>query len=285
MKICDEEQVLRNEAEEIKHFERQSESFDTIWKIFNEKITFDKRRKNRRRKLFAVIVACIIVVVTSNWKGIYSFASEFLAKITITSKDIEYLSESMKLITVNEPEKLDSYGVYIGNKHYTSLKECTDELGIEILTSDLACDAMFDDKVILSFPMDGDEKFGMNLVTINDFMYIIGDLREFELQGTAAYYKSPQLNDQYGSPISLNIEFFITGMKRNIEESHSDYSGLSYSYHEIYKGTNGITAQIIGNQTEGKGDYTAIFYENDMKYTLTGLVTLTELKRIIDSFK
>lgn len=285
MKIYEESQI---ESKRIQLLESQTNlSGQHILELFNAKLAEEKKKKTVNRSLAAVMAAGIIVLVTINWNSIYTFASEFMTKVTITSKDIELPEVHMKKITVHKPDNLKAigpYSIYTASKIYSSLKDCTDELSIEILTSDLAYDASYEEKVILYYPV-GDEKFEPNNVTIMDFMYIIGDLREFEQQGTGAAYKAPGIDGKYASPVSLAIDFYITGTKSNIESSFVDYSGMSYAYYEVYEGSNGITAQILGNSEEGRSNYTAVFYNSDIKYTLEGRVELEELKRIIDSFK
>ncbi len=286
MKICKSNRVITDDFEQIYILEEQTHlSTDHIYKLFNDKVVAD-RTKTMRGKFTAVIAACIILFVTINWKHVYTFASEFFVKDRVTSQSIVLPEVNMNLITVNKPEKFDYYGVYTGTKYYTSLKNCTDELGINILTSDLAYDEEYEEKVVLWYPLDGDEKFGSNSVNIMSYLYIIGDLKEFERQGTGAGYKYPQTeDDKYASPISLNIDFFITGTKKKLVGSNEDYSGLSYNYHETYTGSNGIEAQIIGNNNSARiNNYTAIFYDSNIKYTLKGDIKLLELKRIIDSF-
>lgn len=286
MKICKTNQTMLDEIEQISIQEDQIQlSTDHILKLFYSKVASDKKKSIKRRKAYAAIAACFALAVAINWKGIYTYASELFTRSTAMSQDIILPDENMKLITVNKPERLDHYGTYVGGKSYSSLKECMDELGINILTSDLAYDESYEGKVELTFPLDGDEKFGTNGVSIKDFMYIIGDLKEFERQGTGAVYKTPQTDeDKYASTISLEIEFFITGTKRQTSQANVDYSGLSFTHHETYTSSDGREVQIIGNNSGRINEYIAYFYDNNIKYSLRGKVELSELKRIIDSF-
>jgi hypothetical protein len=289
MKIYEGSQIGATETERIQLLESETHlSGQHILELFKDKLAEDEKKKtSRRRSLAAVMAAGIILLISVNWNSIYTFASEFMTKIIIKSQDIELPEVHMNKISVNKPDNLkrfSPYAIYTAGKSYSSLNDCTDELGIEILTSDLAYDASYEDKVTLYYPV-GDEKFEPNNVQINDYMYIIGDLKEFERQGNAATYKAPGTNEKYASPVSLGIEFYITGTKDSMQSSTVDYSGLSYAYYEVYEGSNGLTAQILGNSNEGKSNYTAVFYNKDLKYTLEGRVELVELKRIIDSFK
>lgn len=287
MKTYELDQIKRDESPQINLLEDQLQlSTDNIWKIFNDKIITEKKKSVRKRGFSFAVAVCAMLIIAFNWQGIYTIAAGFFTKDTAKIQDFELPDVKMELITVNKPEKLDHYGVYSGTKYYTSLKDCTDELGIHVLTSDLAYNEKYEEKISLLYPLDGDEKFGMNLVSIYDNMYIIGDLKDFERQGTGAFYKGPQSeDDKYNSPVSLRLEFYITGTKKKINEANADYSGLAYAYHEKFKGSNGIEAQIIGKNSARLNNYTAIFYKDNIKYILEGTIELSELKKIIESFR
>lgn len=288
MKICKANQTMPDDTEQISMQEDQIHlSTDHILNLFHSKVASDRKKSMNRRKAYTAIAACFILAVVINWKSIYTYASELFARSTAISRDTILLDGSMKFITVNKPETLDRYGTYVGSKDYSSLKECSDELGVNLLTSNLAYNESFEGKVELSFPLDGNEEYGTNSVTIRDALYIIGDLKEFERQSsTGGVFKTPQTKeDKYGSPICLEIEFFITGTKKQNFGEHVDYSGLSYAYHEIYTSSTGKEVQIIGNNSGRINDYIAYFYDNNMKYTLEGRIDLAELKRVIDSFQ
>lgn len=277
MKINLTDQVNLDALENISIVENEMQlSSENIQKKFRNKVAVERKSSIRRRITYTGLAACMILAVAVNWNGIYTFASELFIKSTVKVENATLTEEDMSPITINKPEVLDEYGTYLGTKYYNSLQECSELLGIKLLTSDLAWSKSYDQKIMMRYPTDG-----TNYVTIDDFLYIIGDLKEFVHQGVnGASYRTAGSEDQYATPVRLHIEFLITDTEKQTTGISDEY--LSSAYQETYTTITGKEVQILRNNIN---EYIAYFYDNDIKYTLIGNVKLPELKRIVDSFQ
>lgn len=270
------DQTKLDNTEHISSLEKEMHlSAEHVLKLFQDKVTAERKVSFRRKMSYAAMAACVMLVIAVNWNSIYTFASELLAKSTVMVKDNVLTDNEVTPITIKEPDTLDEYGQFRGSKYYSSLKECAEALGIDILSSDLSWNESFDKKVFMEYPTDGS-----NEVVIHDFSYIIGDLKNFSHKDTSFTYESPTSQDKYASPVSLRLEFFITGTKEQLRGHEEEY--LTSELLETYTDSAGREVKILKNNIH---EYIAYFYSDNIKYTLTGNVQLSEFKRIIDSFE
>lgn len=245
-------------------------SSDHILDSFTKKITALKRKRLQRKLAIASLAACFTIVAVANWNTIYSYASELLGVFTFETKDGSRPSVDVEPIHVNTPV-LEQMGEFTGTKEYTSLEECSQELGITLLNSNLAWDYIFPGKVHLSYP--NTEK--ISVATISVPFYIVGDLNNIQLKDGALLSQGGEI---YKNVVNLTITFLIDeGPTKYVNE----FDQTDYYSTETYVGSNGIEAQILGTSY----DYGVYFFHENIKYEFRAMVPLDEVKRIIDSFE
>lgn len=231
-------------------------------------------RKRLFRTAMVFLAACMLCATT------------VLAAIYINSKinvNDETLPELDQMQITELPEtnsSEDAYGTV--SQTYSSYRQMIEELGINLLDTDLELDNPY-----MSIDLATDNK-DYCFITVEN--YIIGDVTGFELlpDKTAYVYEHGKT---YYSPVSLSIEIILSQEQLDIGLD-KDYLGM-YEYVESYRSAQGYKVNILrGTESDGREDMdnivtekTAIFVADGIRYTLTGRVSLDTVKEIVDSMQ
>lgn len=245
-----------------------------IIQITHNHATVRPKQKRPFRTAIVFLAACVLCATTV-------LAAIYMnSKINVNGETLPELDQMQitELPETNGSE--DAYGTV--SQTYTSYRRMIEELGINLLDTDLELDNPY-----MSIDLTTDNK-DYCFITVEN--YIIGDVTEFRLipDGTAYVYEHGKT---YYSPVSLSVEIILSQEQLDIGLD-KDYLGM-YEYVENYRSAQGYKVNVLrGTESDGREDTddivtekTAIFVADGIRYTLTGRVSLDTLKEIVDSMQ
>jgi hypothetical protein len=247
-------------------------SSEHIINILHDKASYETRKRKRKIILLTSTAACVLLAVTLNFNIIYTFASELFTKVTIKSYDEIIITQNhLENTAITWPEKMDDYGTYASSKYYSSLEAVTKDLNIVVLQNSMAWDnTTFNVKVLLTLPVKD-----ISLGEIWDTVYIVGDMKDIEVQGGGIIFKA---GEDFTNPVQLKILFSIDGLPVTTTEQIQTFEDMELL--ETYNSPNGIDAKIFMSGSRIQ----AVFYDEGMEYLLSGYVSKDIMEEIIDSF-
>lgn len=168
------------------------------------------------------------------------------------------------------------------NKKYDSYEAVSKEIGIRLLNTPLAERSKYTQVKVIT-----DNETQLHIEVNN---YIIGDTIYLEyIEENDWYNFNP--GENYTSPIKLEVDVLLEDGQHydcSEDEITHDYYGL-YEYVESYTSNKGYKVNMIQSTMEAaegeENSKIAIFVVNNIKYTLTGCVSLENMKSIVDSMQ
>lgn len=232
-----------------------------------------KQKKVKWKYQVAALFLCIILGGTTVYAGYV-----ILNKINVNEKTLPELQpmekkETKKLIA--DPDEIGDY-----RKEYNTYDVLCQELGIGLLSSDLAKDNAF---MVIQRKTDNE-----NWEEIRISPYILGDISEIEKVEGENFY-SWERGKEYASPVDLLIEI-ISSEKQLKSGWEKDYLG-TFAFVESYQSKQGYLVNILQDTTIEEKDRAmgykprcyAIFVADGVRYTLSGSIELEKMKELVDS--
>jgi hypothetical protein len=265
-------------VDSIESMEAEMElSSDKIMRILKGKISKERKRKMYKNFSMAGAAACVMLALVLNWNAVYTFASGLFTRNTVQSENGTVIAQQdLDKITISWPDTMDEYGTYVASKNYSSLEDTANALGIDILQNSMAWDNTYDNKVLLTLPVE-DESLGIitSIGTIWDKGYIIGDIQNIEEHNGGLTFNP---GERFKDVVRLTISFSIDGLPMTTTEYVHTFQQMRLL--ETYQSPNGIEAQIFVSGAS----INAVFYHGGMEYLLSGTVNTEVYEDIIDAF-
>lgn len=231
------------------------------------------RKPNRIIKGIAASFAVLVLTGTTVFAGHY-----ILNRVQVNEEVLPELDD-MQILQINEMESTPDENGMI-NKDYKDYDEIKDELGIELLDTELSQNNPY----MLGHIMTDTKDFA--IVTVDNF--IIGDTSNYQLINEENRY-SYDNGVEYFSPISLTVDIILSDSQMN-NGWDTDYLGF-YQFVENYTSVQGYAVNIIEDTTENENlenyvsEKIAVFVADGIRYSLKGRTSLDEMKAIVDTMR
>ncbi len=257
---------------------------DTIDRELKEmKLNDELRRKIRKGvthrkhdRIMKGAVASFAVIVLA---GTTVLAGHYIWNRVQVNDEILPELDTMQMIQVDEIEAIpDENGMV--NKDYDDYAEIKNDLGIDLLDTDLSQNNPY----MLGHVMTDTRDFA--IVTVDNF--IVGDTSNYEYLKEANRY-SYDHGEVYFSSVSLTIDIILSENQMN-HGWDTEYLGL-YQFVENYTSAQGYKVNIIEDATEGENpenyvsEKVAVFVADGIRYSLKGRTSLEEIKAIVDTMR
>lgn len=161
----------------------------------------------------------------------------------------------------------------------SSYDEIVDTVGLELLDSELSIESPYMQVAV--------ETDGVDFAIIKVDNYILGDTSNYQLvDGINLYNCAP--GEVYHSSISLEADMILS--ERQLESGFDkEYLGY-YEYVDSFVSEQGYKVNLLQDTVENTADdyvpkMVAMFVADGVKYTLSGRVSIEEIKYIVDTMQ
>lgn len=230
-------------------------------------VSVKKKQRNRHKPLILIILILLLGTTAHAGYTIYN-------AIWVNHESLPEL-DPMKKIIVNKLSDYDEEDM-LYRKSYDSYSELCKELGIELLSSEMA---EGNSAMLITRETDNE-----HWTQIKVTAYILGDVYNLKKVENMQLY-TWQEGEVFSSPIDMTIDIISSDEQLEIGWE-KDYLG-PFEYVETYQSEKGYQVNIISSAAVRKNEkpmYKAIFVADGIRYTLSGRVEISKMKEILDFF-
>ena len=230
-------------------------------------VSVKKKQRNRHKPLILIILILLLGTTAHAGYTIYN-------AIWVNHESLPEL-DPMKKTIVNKLNDYDEEDM-LYRKSYDSYSGLCEELGIELLSSEMA---EGNSAMLITRETDNE-----HWTQIKVTAYILGDVYNLKKVENMQLY-TWQEGEVFSSPIDMTIDIISSDEQLEIGWE-KDYLG-PFEYVETYQSEKGYQVNIISSAAVRKNEkpmYKAIFVADGIRYTLSGRVEISKMKEILDSF-
>lgn len=241
--------------------------------------TIPKKYQNNNLSIFhrwTHVAAAFIAIMLVGGSTVFAAFHLLSSKTEVNGQklpeiDVMYCVPAADFSVVEVDENDKWYG--------SSYDEIVDTVGLELLDSELSIESPYMQVAV--------ETDGADFAIIKVENYILGDTSNYQLvEGVNLYNCAP--GEVYHSSISLEADLILS--ERQLESGFDqEYLGY-YEYVDSFVSEQGYKVNLLQDTVENtEDDYVpktfAVFVADGVKYTISGRVSVKEMKYIVDTMQ